>query len=245
MSGSSTSTLKSTFNSYADAISNSKGKNFCDTQINDETVGYFKVDRSITRYVEWLENHLCKESRNNIFSFTFPNDKLKTFAIILESPHINEFQKNRKPSDTYGDHPAMGKTGEFLNQYFIDYLNKFIPTIYNDNQSKFDSANDVVTGIYKLVLINLVQFQCSLGETKRTTTNKMLTKCIGVSATNEIFIEDFKRRVSFHKPDVILNACTNAKHKRVWTLLKDFKCIKIDSFHPSIWNDNLCFVSKK
>ena len=89
-------------------------------------------------------------------------DSLKTrkkdeliIVIILESPHISEFSTKRE-DDFFDDkilaNPALGKTGNNLQKYFT-HNNLIEKSIHDLHKYKK----------YKVILMNSIQYQCSLG----------------------------------------------------------------------------------
>ncbi|WP_026395904.1 hypothetical protein [Acetobacterium malicum] len=67
----------------------------------------------------------------------------KTIVVILESPHKDEFLDNGE------SFPANGTTGNKLQEHFLGLIQTAI--------------NNLEDGEYKVILMNAIQYQCSLG----------------------------------------------------------------------------------
>lgn len=111
---------------------------------------------------------------------------LPLFIIVLESPHIEEFNDN---GVAFG--PAQGNTGKNIKKLLVQLLQSWKAHL----QQK-----------YRLMLVEAIPYQCSnnLDPINRTLTNQLF-KSMWLShngATN------FKGRINRYRPDVILNACT-------------------------------------
>ncbi len=111
-----------------------------------------------------------------------PNDH-KCLIMVLESPHVAEFSK--VPC------PANGKTGKNIRKWMCDVKGL---SSYKEN--------------YGLVIINAIQYQCSLGVTPgcfRDDVFETVWKDFGET--------DFVTRLKtvYRDGDVILNCCTKGK----------------------------------
>lgn len=149
--------------------------------------------------------------------------------LILESPHKDEFfiDKDRelKPIG-----PARGCTGCAIRNYFTEIFPGHVKS--------------------DLVLVNLVQFQCSLGLSSRgedsgsLVKNRMLERLLCESCQNRVqspFTADFIRRVDLVKGAYgqqvkIINACTRTGgwNDFVNELLTEYKA-ENGINHPSTW----------
>lgn len=147
---------------------------------------------------------------------------MKKIAIILESPHKDEYSQNFKPIL-----PAQGKTGRQLEKYLVNRA--FIRCL--DESQK-----------YLVLLINPVQLQTScynlLTEkslpVERNFTQIVFRFLFGKRGVN--LREDFINRLKIYSPHIIVNCCTSSFKKTVETAIKeanymDIKCDK----HPSVW----------
>lgn len=118
------------------------------------------------------------------------------FVVLLESPHIDEF------NSTYGTAPAWGNTGNRLNTQFIKCLNRNIQCI----KSKIALANDIKISVY---IVNAIQYQCSLGLPLRHNNkfrDTIFEQLWNTSPNN--FLDDLVERLDIINPDLIINACT-------------------------------------
>ena len=216
-------------------------KKVCYEYVDNEEVAIFTVQTNgQNRTCTWVQNNIALENRNKGLCY---NNNTKIFAIILESPHKKEFEKNR--NDKNGNHPALGSTGRNINQHFLNYLNKFRVCSFQNNISKLNFTELIKDGEYKLVLINLINFQCSLGEKPKKYRDIIINKIMENIKFSKHFISEIER----FNPNIILNACTS----KYAAFVKDLLCkeLKLDflllnSHHPSSWiDDNSCFSLEK
>lgn len=125
------------------------------------------------------------KERDKFKRMEIENNNAKTLAIIVESPHIDEYDYRNNPIG-----PAMGTTGRNINNKIIE---------------KFELEET-----YKLVFVEAVSYQCSAGnspieEQKRDEVFKAVWHNGGK--------EDFVARLKKISPDIILNACTGGMRK--------------------------------
>ena len=115
---------------------------------------------------------------------------LPLFIIILESPHIDEFNTN---GIAIG--PAQGSTGKNIRSLLIQLLQS--QTAYLQRK-------------YRLMLVEAIPYQCSNNTSPidRTNTNRLFKK-MWRNYGGKI---DFENRINRYRPDVILNACTGGIH---------------------------------
>lgn len=115
---------------------------------------------------------------------------LPLFIIILESPHIDEFNTN---GIAIG--PAQGSTGKNIRSLLIQLLQP--QTVYLQRK-------------YRLMLVEAIPYQCSNNTSPidRTNTNRLFKK-MWRNYGGKI---DFENRINQYRPDVILNACTGGIH---------------------------------
>lgn len=148
----------------------------------------------------WIEYCKRKQDINRLKIKEGLNDK-KTIAIILESPHKEEYNnENFKPA------PALGTTGTNLSNYFQEIIN---------------SVENLEDGEYRIILMNAIQYQCSLG----LPTNKYRDKMFLKLWLEEEFEIDFISRLEKYNPDVILNFCTKGNHKEDSDLVTGSKTV--------------------
>jgi len=142
-----------------------------------------------------------------------PND-LKCLIMVIESPHKLEFTGNPGP--------AKGSTGR-LTRKWIKEIRGF---------SIYDS--------YGLILINAIQFQCSLGAPTKHFRDEVFKQVWSNGGE-----DDFIRRLSciYREGDVITNCCTkgNMKGSDLRRLVQPAikltaaNCMTHRRTHPSCW----------
>ena len=161
--------------------------------------------------------------RDDTDSYVRPETPI--IILILESPHKAEFD-NQYPSPKPAAGNKYSNTGRIIREIFgeVCSIHDYLPN-----------------GEYPLVILNAIQYQCSLG--KRTT-----------SYRDKVFIEcwsnfgklDFKNELlKFYKPDdIIINACSCGHNKtKLRALVKEsIKNIVtptppsiLEVEHPSNW----------
>lgn len=146
-----------------------------------------------------------------------PSRRSDTPAVILvlESPHTNEYV------DTTG--PAKGRTGENIRMLLGEACNL---------------RHCLHNGSYPLILVNAIQYQCSLG---------CSTECFRDRVFAEVWERggkrDFQDRIeAVHREgDVIVNACTAGKRTpKNWELVKDaleeMGLVHAKVEHPANWS---------
>lgn len=151
----------------------------------------------------------------------------RRLILILESPHRYEFQSDQ--ASLKSPKPAQGETGRQIRSH-IRHIAKSSPMGTDDD--------------FDLILVNAVQYQCSLG-----------TQPLNKALRNKVFEEfwslesaqnDFKERLSTayrsDRNDVILNCCTGGKRKNALrqqvaaTIQKWSKNVELfRGSHPSSW----------
>lgn len=163
----------------------------------DNYVGFFEVENNkVSSQALWFCKNLRKINSNSIKieNNKFLSDKSKkTLVIVLESPHVDEFNKlkcNIAPA------PALGATGCSLDNYFIELFNSKI----NDFK--------IADGIYNVILANAIQYQCSLGEDTEIYRDRVWLDLWLFNNYNS----NLTQRLYKYSPDVIINFCTKGSH---------------------------------
>lgn len=151
--------------------------------------------------------------------------------LILESPHKDEFSVDAD-GELNPIGPARGCTGCAIRNYFGEIFGKIIP-----GYEKSD-----------LALVNLVQYQCSLGlptQNEESVKNDILLRLLNAKSDGEdVFIENFKRRVALvekmYNESLIVNACTKAGgwNNRVKEALEGRGGVINEIGHPCTWCRN-------
>ncbi|MDY4818931.1 MAG: hypothetical protein SO206_01535 [Bacilli bacterium] len=164
---------------------------------------------------------------NNRKDTSYKNE-LPTIVLLLESPHIREYN-SIKP------HPAMGKTGENIKKYFLNNLFKAVYiSDLNQEGAYLQASSKIAFQKYRLILSNLVPYQCSLGISLEETKNKegkddLLKKCID-EGKDEII-----QQIANLNPTIIINCCTKDIKNDIQNMLnKAFPDkIRLEGCHPS------------
>lgn len=142
----------------------------------------------------------------------------RNIILILESPHIKEFEGAPRPAAGNGP----GEAGYAIRNLF----------------SAVCSIHELSNGNYSLILMNAIQYQCSLGNINKYRDNVFI-KCWSEFAEN-----NFLDRLTeiYKKDDLIINACTvgNNKELKLRTLVgKSISKINPTSVltleHPASW----------
>lgn len=190
---------------------------------------------------------LKSQGRQNIYYDKTETIPKNAVVAILESPHTSEYDRDGKPMGA-----ANGKTGMMFD-------NKFEVLF-----SKSQIANSInINGEFDVVLINAVQYQCSLGkqlnycakgknDARKVSRSKCIEnklqrdanwlKCIN----NQECCDDFLMRLKALKPKLVLNLCTIG-YSNLQLVLHDIICNNKNRFdygdmeytwgsHPSTWN---------
>lgn len=199
---------------------------------DDQFVATIEITKS---KVCFLDNDLETINRNERQNY-YKAKNIDTIALILESPHTEEFANDRCLG------PAMGKTGDNIKNILLGNLAKFI--FINDLQSHgsyFKTSSEITEGVYKLLIVNAVQYQCSLGD---------LNTCGSSLQRDKIFTnffiryarKDFIKRLRRFNPKIIINCCTGGHYGEVDGLQKqvqkvidggNFSALKLIGSHPS------------
>lgn len=172
------------------------GGHFHDIKCPDKCVGCVK------------DNINCRCFKESIDASSLnPTSQRNRFILVLESPHIKEFESKMSPM------PACGYTGSRIRHCWRE--------VFDD---MFDN--------YNLILMNAVQFQCSMGFSP-------LQPEIRDNVFLRMFCGDCRRyfveRVELYcrKEDVIVLATTNRVREIVRQSLKRGFSAEIP--HPSSW----------
>ncbi len=144
-----------------------------------------------------------------------PNQKC--LLMILESPHTKEFNGELGP--------AKGKTGDSIRKWIKDAVG--IPNIDD----------------YGLIIINAIQYQCSLGKSTNCYRDEMFMK-----SWNNFGENNFLERLNniYRNDDMIVNCCTkgnitnNELRKKVHETIVNMDRINTNVVllrrtHPSSW----------
>jgi hypothetical protein len=149
------------------------------------------------------------QKRMEIDYSTMPVFRKPRIAILLESPHINEYSPNNK---TGISGPAMGSSGNRFNGQCI--------SVFNNNIGVLQAALGINTGssqryVYEVFFVNAIQYQCSLGYSPiKKEIRDFVFEALWNSYPNS-FRDDLVERFNILKPNLIINACTRELQKTV------------------------------
>jgi hypothetical protein len=138
--------------------------------------------------------------------------------LVLESPHNDEFV------DAPG--PAKGFTGEMIRKYLPD---------------AFDSTG---LGEYGLILLNAIQYQCSLGSSTAVYRDRIF-RAVWVQGGKENFQD--RLQATFRPGDQVMNCCTKGNDFEINPPLRSLVEVAIRQvipglqtikrMHPAAWRD--------
>ena len=176
-------------------------------RINEFSIKSEKCEDNLVAKVEYINNE-WKFKENNIL----PNDRIAEpniliknkvndrIVIILESPHKDEYSKQITA-------PAMGTTGENINKYLLDILNKKIGNPQIDKKE------------YDVILMNAIQYQTSLGIDTEYFRDRVWLTLWNKGDLRKEFI----KRLEGYNADIVFNFCTNGSHKKDLIYILDKK----------------------
>lgn len=121
--------------------------------------------------------------------------------IILESPHIAEFDPITK--QPLG--PCQGKTGENIAMYLSEIL--------KSNHVGLTLSHKK----YDIVLLNAIQYQCSLGEDTKLYRDAMFLYYWEQLDFRKDFVERLIRARTTYSESIIVNCCTKGEHINLLT----------------------------
>lgn len=193
----------------------------------DQFVGIIKIEKDKDKYkVRWKDSRPTGDKDAYAkYNVRIKKKRIKNIiAIVLESPHKDEFEKNES-GDFKALGPAIGATGCNILGYF--------PRLIYKHNSNSNSSN-IEEGKYKVILVNPIQYQCSLGAETSLYRDDIFERMWSYGKNC------FKNRLTVYKPKVIINCCTKKFRKEVNKIINDYcqgkKCLLLESCHPSVWN---------
>lgn len=151
---------------------------------------------------------------------TVPCEKA-AIIIVLESPHIAEFDPITKKS--LG--PGKGKTGENIKTYLWEILRR--------NQVGLTLSREK----YDIVLLNAIQYQCSLGEDTKLYRDAMFLYYWEQPDFRKDFSERLDRVRGIYSESIVVNCCTRGEHSSLLT--NHFGCLGNNSNEDKIYFDEL------
>lgn len=153
----------------------------------------------ITKNEEYVYGFIDKEfSRKHVFNAPKEQPRL---IIILESPHKDEYHQSSKIPIG----PANGITGDNIRKHINSALN-----LGPNGSILYDDR-------YSLILINPIQFQCSMGKSKPVLRDNTFIELWNNGGEN-----DFCQRLHSYcrESDVVVNCCTKGE-RNLRTLVRD------------------------
>ena len=154
-------------------------------------------------------------------------------AIVLESPHVSEYEG--KPS------PLKNPTTSTLfSKHLPSMLFKYITMVSNQYGAFSRAVRDIENNIYRIKLINAVQYQCSLGELSDEKDEKRKNRIVNECLQKQDFQDDLVNRLK--GAEVIINCCTGQENgkvagaqKRVQDLIDEHypRATRLYGYHPS------------
>lgn len=195
--------------SYGIVQNENKDDEFLFSRCDDNFVGSIVIagGKIVEKETDlWFEKGTRINHKENL-SLGSVNKENGTIIILLESPHIDEFLSSGE------SFPAIGYTGNVLNSLFAKLFDEFLDKKLKENKIIIKDNK------YNIVLMNAVQFQCSLG----------MPPC---KFRDEIFCElwnsdqiknDFQKRITAVNPALIFSFCTKGNIKNFRKLNKSLK----------------------
>lgn len=149
--------------------------------VNDSDIDGAKYLNISDESVKFVEDLITEDLADKINS--------KKLAIVLESPHVKEFDKSG-----IGIKPAQGYTGSNLKEYLPGLI----------EQLNLDTK---LNGVYEVQLINAIQYQTSLGLNTKIFRDRIWLSCWFFGGSDAFF-----KRIEGYQPDIIINLCTQGSH---------------------------------
>lgn len=198
----------------------------------DQFVGLLKIERKNAHFTQWIKTSLTDANlRQSMHDELEQQTNIPVLAIILESPHKQEYAGNIPM-------PACGKTGDNIYKLLPKYLNCISATLEQDNISQGVGFPDIQSGTYRVLLINAIQYQCSLGEKTKKYRDEIFDKMW----ENGDVRTDFANRLTIHPLRVIINCCTasaaNFRKKIQKVISNSINCCDtalFHAYHPCQW----------
>ena len=172
------------------------------TRCPDQWVGDVECKYQGFEYLDKGKQGFEKRLSLNDSSISLP---LKRMILVLESPHIDEFNSCHDSQEPKAYGPANGTTGLSIRNYISAPTRDFLTLSFVHPQD-----------VFALILMNSVPYQCSLGNKLSGRTNtgsrkdrdKVFMACWGKAK------QDFCNRLTRYLTEetLIINACTRGEH---------------------------------
>lgn len=186
-------------------------------------------------HIKYLKNLIDKgvEARNN-YNSTITIGDYPTILIVLESPHKDEYLEERVSPLL---NPVSSKR---LSDYLLKNLYSYVTMAVNNIGVYTKASRDIENGVYRVKLVNAVQFQCSLGldlnkKKYQNLKNEIVEKCL----KDDVFEKDLVERLK--NAAIIINCCTGQKGGKLFGLQKivqniidksNFSAVRLFGYHP-------------
>lgn len=155
----------------------------------DQYIGRLEINNNTVESIDrWIIKKHRIDKKEKLYKLNKENGE-KLLVIVLESPHKDEFSK-----DIIG--PALGSTGRMLDEQLELKINNYLQT------------NSLQDGTYKIILMNGIQYQTSLGINTEYFRDRIWIKMW----IENNYREEFINRLKTYEPDVIINLCTKGSH---------------------------------
>ena len=142
-------------------------------------------------------------------------------VIVLESPHKNEYDAS---GNAIG--PAQSTTGRLFNLKFTSMV------------SNSTIADAISLDTHDVIMVNAVQYQCSLGNPLNTRANRAIRDQIWLNCLSGGCAQDLIYRIDAIDPMCVINLCTKGVSNLQDTLSPLISGFGIYTYgsHPSTWN---------
>lgn len=202
----------------------------------DQYVGIINIEKNgcVSSWnVGWVDEGISKNDRE-VKLEKYKQQEFPVLAIVLESPHKEEFGDNHQQAIG----PAIGTSGNNLKKYLPQVVFNYLPARKVDNKIYYAPEDQIPNGKYNVLLINAIQYQCSLGEDTKQYRDEIFSAMWGKDEVRD----DFKKRLTSHNPCVVINACTSTGDKdrksNVQNAINECQSkLNLQSPHPSSWYD--------
>jgi hypothetical protein len=159
---------------------------------------------------------------------------LPTIALVLESPHIHEYDN--------GILCPLISSSDNVQQAFLQLLLRYLMLNNNSTSAFISNRQKLNEGNYKLLFINPIQYQCSLGQSGNNAMKTIKEPVFTACWENELFKNNFIERLQNYHPTMIINCCTGIKDGKPDGLQKLVQqeinshfnnAVKLFGYHPS------------
>lgn len=185
-------------------------------------------------HIKYLVSSITEYENRVPLDKTLSEEDYPVIAIVLESPHKAEFEGDISPLKN-------NTSSNFLYKYLIRNLFDYITTISNPCGTYSRRTSEIENGVYRIKLVNAVQFQCSLGKDLsesmwENNKNRIVETCLNESGFKESLVERLKDAT------IIINCCTGQKDGKIDGLQKQVqeiidqnypKRVRLYGYHPS------------